>query len=143
MKTLDTTSTGLNVKVDGSGRVTDRNRQFLRQFTPATPVQPGPRPGTAGNSYYPEPVVEPGQTPPAVVIDPEPVVQPQIPEPSAQPQTPERSAPDLGAPASPQTPESPSFVTPPTSPVMNFPRRSSRVSRPPDKLSYDNLGGTS
>ena len=30
------------VKVDGSGSVTDRNRQFLRQFTPSTPVQPGP-----------------------------------------------------------------------------------------------------
>ena len=31
------------VKVDGSGSVTDRNRQFLRQFTPSTPVQPGRR----------------------------------------------------------------------------------------------------
>ena len=32
-----------HVRVDGSGRVTDRNRQFLRQFTPSTPVQPGRR----------------------------------------------------------------------------------------------------
>ena len=34
-----------HVTVDGSGWVTDRNRQFLRQFSPVTPVQPGPRPG--------------------------------------------------------------------------------------------------
>ena len=67
------------IKVDGSGRVTDRNRQFLRQFTPATPTQPGPRP-TTGIDNYPEPVVRPvpvpEQTPPAVMIDPEPIVQP-------------------------------------------------------------------
>ena len=35
------------VKVDGSGRVTDRNRQFLRKFTPVTPSLPGPSPHTS------------------------------------------------------------------------------------------------
>ena len=34
------------VKVDGSGRITDRNRQFLRKFTPMTPSLPGPSPNT-------------------------------------------------------------------------------------------------
>ena len=42
------------IKVDGSGRVTDRNRQFLRQFTPVTTQQPGPRPDTG---FIPNPVV--------------------------------------------------------------------------------------
>ena len=44
------------IKVDGSGRVTDRNRQYLRQFTPVTTPQPGPRPET---SFAPKPVAEP------------------------------------------------------------------------------------
>merc|ERR1712025_445300 len=35
------------VKVDGSGRVTDRNRQFLRKFTPVTPYLPGPNPNSS------------------------------------------------------------------------------------------------
>ena len=126
------------IRVDGSGRVTDRNRQFLRQFTPATPVQPGPRPG---NNYYPEPVPVPEQTP-QVTNDPGPVVH--DPEPVAQPlpQTPERPVHDPVAPTTPQTPESPaSFVTPPTTPIVNIPRRSTRVSKPPEKLSYEKLGG--
>ena len=80
-----------------------------------------------------QPVPVPEQTPPAVMIDPEPVVQPT-------PQTPERAVPDPVAQATPQTPESPSFVTPPTSPLANIPRRSTRESRPPDRFSYDKLG---
>ena len=43
-----------SVKVDGSGRVTDRNRQSLRQFTPATQVQPG----TCRNNFLPSSVLE-------------------------------------------------------------------------------------
>ena len=122
------------IKVDGSGRVTDRNRQFLRQFTPATPSQPGPRPGTTGNSHYPEPVVtpvpDPEQTPPAVIDEPDPVVQPI-------PQTPDRPVPGPVVQPTPQTPESPTFTTPPTSPIADIPRRSTRVSRPPDRWGYD------
>ena len=101
------------VRVDGSGRVTDRNRQFLRQFTPSTPVQPGPRPG---NELYPEPVVEP--TPPAtiqsppVAINPEPVDQPT-------PRTPERPNPEPIVQSTPETPGSPSFATPPTTPTSD------------------------
>merc|ERR1719422_2201080 len=46
------------VKVDGSGRVTDRNRQFLRKFTPVTPSLPGPMPNPAFNPI-PQPPVNP------------------------------------------------------------------------------------
>ena len=35
------------IKVDGSGRITERNRQFLRKFTPWTPRLPGPSPHTS------------------------------------------------------------------------------------------------
>ena len=34
------------VKVDGSGRISDRNRQFLRRITPVTSTLPGPTPST-------------------------------------------------------------------------------------------------
>ena len=128
------------IRVDGSGRVTDRNRQFLRQFTPSTPVQPGPRPG----SYYnhPEPVAEqprpvPLEPQPAISI-PEPVVH--SPEPVAQPmlRTPERPAPHPVVQQTPASPGSPSFATPPTTPISNIPpRRSTRVSKPPDRWGYD------
>ena len=43
------------IKVDGSGRVTDRNRQYLHQFTPVTSTLPGPRPENQ-RSFIPEPV---------------------------------------------------------------------------------------
>ena len=119
------------IKVDGSGRVTDRNRQFLRQFTPHTPVQSGPRPG---NDFYPEPVAEPA---PRVDLQSQPIVNP---EPVAEPMpgTPERPEPQVVAPQTPETPGSPSFTTPPTTPISsNFPRRSTRVSRQPDRWGYD------
>ena len=123
------------IKVDRSGQVTDRNRQFLRQFTPVTTQQPGPRPDTG---FIPNPVVEPEQ--PVVEPDHQPVVhQPQsqqiIPD-TPIPNTPPRqvtSHPDL-----PGTPESPSFVTPPTTPIApEPPRRSTRTSKPPERWGYD------
>ena len=123
------------VKVDGSGRVTDRNRQFLRQFLPATPVQPGPRPG---NDFYPEPTPPVTQHLPPVVSNPEPVVSNPEPVMQPTPQTPERPAPQPIVQQTPETPGSPSFATPPTTPVPNIlPRRSTRVIRPPDKWGYD------
>ena len=133
------------IKVDGSGRVTDRNRQFLRQFTPVTSTLPGPRPS---DSYVPDPVVQPEYQRP---IEPEPVVQQyrpvqiipdMIPEPPI-PSTPKPVMPP--EPTSPSTPESPSFVTPPTTPVAaeppvapEAPRRSSRINKgvPPERLNY-------
>ena len=64
---------------------------------------------------------------PPPVSNPDPIVQ-------TMPQTPERSAPEPVAHQTPETPGSPSFTTPPTTPIAtNLPRRSTRVSRPPDK----------
>ena len=120
------------IKVDGSGRVTDRNRQYLRQFTPVTSTLPGPRPET---NYIPEPVAEPTYQP---RNNSEPVVQPtpdMIPE---VPSTPRPVVPPQPEPMSPTSPESQSFVTPPTTPVATEPpRRSSRITRKPDRLNYE------
>ena len=125
------------VKIDGSGRVTDRNRQYLRQFSPVTSQQPGPRPEPR---YIPKPVVEPEYQ---QVFEPLPVSPPQQ---SVQiiPDIPVQTTPDQAAPsqtASPSTPESPSFVTPPSTPVTRepslLPRRSTRISKPPDRWGYE------
>ena len=133
------------IKVDGSGRVTDRNRQFLRQFTPVTSTLPGPRPS---DSYVPDPVVQPEYQRP---IEPEPVVQQYRPVQIIQDMIPEPPVPNTPKPVispeptSPTTPESPSFVTPPTTPVAAAPpvvpeppRRSSRITEgvPPERLNY-------
>ena len=115
------------------GRVTDRNRQYLRQFSPITSPQPGPRPTV---DHFPKQVEEPAYQP---IFEPEPVAQPQqptIPEPQV-PTTPPRQV-VAPQPTSPTTPESPSFVTPPTTPVVNEPpRRSTRVTKPIERLNYD------
>ena len=75
------------IKVDRSGQVTDRNRQFLRQFTPVTTQQPGPRPDT---SYIPNPVALPDYQP-VVEPDHQPVVhEPQPVQMILQFQTPPR-----------------------------------------------------
>ena len=123
------------IKVDGSGRVTDRNRQYLRQFTPVTTPQPGPRPDT---SFAPKPVAEPDHQP---VVEPnfhpvEPLPQQVeiIPD-TTVPDTPIQVAPRVDPPS---TPESPSFVTPPTTPTTTEPpRRSTRISKPPDRWGYN------
>ena len=125
------------IKVDGSGRVTDRNRQFLRQFTPVTSIQPGPRPEA---SYVPDPV---DQQESDTAIDPQPVrrpiqIIPTMPPETQTPNTPEPVATPRLEP--PSTPESPSFVTPRTTPVApEPPRRSTRTNfgKPPERLNYD------
>ena len=69
------------VRVDSSGRVTDRNRQFLRIFQPAkSTFLPGPAPfthnkdpqPTPGADHVPvgEPLVDPEQVPDAPMTDP-------------------------------------------------------------------------
>ena len=119
------------IKVDGSGRVTDRNRQFLRQFTPVTQAQPGPRPDYHQPVVQPEPLDEnpPEQAP--SYPEPSPVVTQEQPQPVIQ------SEPQPVVPPIPQTPESPAFVTPPSSPVTDIPRRSTRMRRPPERLNYN------
>ena len=122
------------VKVDGSGRVTDRNRQFLRQFTPVTQAQPGPKPDYHPVVQDPEPVVS---VPEPIISNPEPIVS--VPEPvviGPEPQTPTTGPPQPVA--QPTTPGSPTFATPPSTPVATTPpRRSSRVRRPPVRFGYD------
>lgn len=136
-----------SVKVDGSGRITHRNRQFLRKFTPVTPSLPGPSPNTS----YCEPQVNP--IPPRTSQNHQPVgnsIPP--PEPEVVPALPSPPRPSLQLREPPSTPESPTFETPPSSPTTSLPdsvvdqpalpetptlpRRSTRVSRPPDRWSY-------
>ena len=136
-----------SVKVDGSGRITHRNRQFLRKFTPVTPSLPGPSP----NASYCEPQVNP--IPPRTSQNHQPVgnsIPP--PEPEVVPALPSPPRPSLQLREPPSTPESPTFETPPSSPTTSLPdsvvdqpalpetptlpRRSTRVSRPPDRWSY-------
>ena len=147
------------VKVDGSGRVTDRNRQFLRKFTPVTPGMPGPKPNTGIQLFDPTPAQSQvpssshsdSQTPNTLDrshihqhFDPSPI----LPEtPISSPSTPRTAD-------TPSSPTLPSFETPPSSPVMTpmspeipaqqtspetpvLPRRSTRVGQPPVKLTYD------
>ena len=146
------------VKVDGSGRITDRNRQFLRKFTPVTPGMPGPTPSGGNQPVDPSPESQNRQQ-----FDPTPASPPRMPRDTIDPgsSTPSLS-PGVGPsshipPPSPDQnpPESPQFVTPPSSPVETpdtgpvgvqpnsspetpaLPRRSTRVSRPPERLRYD------
>ena len=80
--------------------MTDRNRQFLRQFTPVTQAQPGSRP----DFVDPEPQVNLPQNPVLVVSDPEPVIS--VPEPVVSvpvPQTPTPS-PQVAQPTTPGSP---------------------------------------
>ena len=157
------------VKVDGSGRITDRNRQFLRKFTPVTPGMPGPTPNTGTQQVDPSP--ERIRIPQQVDTFPERIQIPQQVDPSPErtripqqvDQTPlnppdVQRAGDMINPGSPSlhSPESPTFETPPSSPVVSpnhpgpvgdqpvlpqetptLPRRSTRVRRPPDRLKFD------
>ena len=98
------------IKVDGSGRVTDRNRQYLRQFTPVTTPQPGPRPDT---SFAPKPVAEPDHQP---VVEPnfhpvEPLPQQVeiIPD-TTVPDTPIQVAPRVDPPSTPESPVASALV---------------------------------
>ena len=131
------------VKVDGSGRVTDRNRQYLRQFTPVTQVQPGPTPVYHQPVADPEPPITLPQSPIPATSNPEPVISiPEpvvsIPEPVVSVPEPQTLTPSPPQPvAQPATPGSPSFVTPPSTPVTTIPRRSTRVSKKPDRFGYD------
>ena len=96
------------VKVDGSGRVTDRNRQFLKKFTPVTPGMPGPTPTTVNQTPQPR-----SQQP----LHPAP--EPEVSQPFVH------TGPSTPVPTTPQfedvteSPASPSYVTPPTSPVQS------------------------
>ena len=95
------------IKVDGSGRVTDRNRQFLRKFTPMTPSLPGPSPSTVN----PTPISKP--------VNPTPVQETSKPFVTPEPSSPSPPTPQFAE--IPDSPTSPSFMTPPSSPVHELP----------------------
>ena len=161
------------VKVDGSGRVTDCNRQFLRKFTPVTPSMPGPNPNTGNQQFDPTPAMSqvPSFSDPRT---PNTLTRSHIHQHfDPSPRTPEIQLFSPSTPRSaevPSSPSSPSFETPPISPVTlpmppepmdvqpmssgtptiptspetttlpdtpTLPRRSTRVSQPPDRLRYD------
>ena len=120
------------VRVDGSGRVTDRNRQFLRTFTPVTPSLPGPTPSPAGQETGPGPSLNsrPGPSsltpsmPAPGLLSEQPAVPmlppEQTPPPPTPPVRPEYSVhvqtPQPG-PVSPAAEETETFSTPDSSPV--------------------------
>ena len=103
------------IRIDGSGRVSDRNRQYLRKFTPFTSTLPGPKPQTFAplqpDDYSLQEEATPTvAVPPSHVSNdaPEPVVDDSAPTPEIEPE--------------------PNFVTPPSSPeIVTTPlKRSSR-----------------
>ena len=69
------------VKVDGSGRVSDRNRQFLRQITPVTPSLPGPGPSPGPSCHD---TAQSSVQPP---VQPPPLRSPRRPQCRAPPQS--------------------------------------------------------
>ena len=99
------------IRVDGSGRVTDRNRQFLRKFSSVTPTEPGPSPPSL-----------PPQPPQPVSVTTAPDLPADIPEPSPPPRQPTPPVETDTAPA----PGPPSLEEPPAPAV----RRSARNPAP-------------
>ena len=93
------------IRVDGSGRVTDRNRQFLRKFSAVTPPEPGPSPPTT--------VAQP--PPPPVTVSTAPDVQ--VPPP-VTPVTTSDITPASLFPSAETTDTEENFQTPPSSPLF-------------------------
>ena len=103
------------IRIDGSGRISDRNRQYLRKFTPFTSTLPGPKPQTFA-PLQPDDFPLQEEATPTVAVPPshvsndapEPVVDDSAPTPEIEPE--------------------PNFVTPPSSPeIVTTPlKRSSR-----------------
>lgn len=122
------------VKVDGSGRLTLRNRRFLRAYTQATPSiqqpqQPVTRLQLASGA-------EPQQAPPPLPVTPPPapldIPPPTVMPPGGSP----TDTPSGQAPLSPLTPAntarktpSPALASPP--PPLNPPPRQCRTRQPP------------
>ena len=110
------------IKVDGSGRLTDRNRQFLRKFSPVTPSSPGPCPSKcfpSSEERIPSeenqmPVLDSMPDPPSQYPENEPEPAEIVPEPTSNPEE--------------------DFITPPsspeTSPEPQINRRSGRIRQP-------------
>lgn len=132
------------IKVDGSGRVTLRNRRFLRKFSPIHNNMPPPRsiyddlatrvPTSApvATPSLPDSDIPPAPTEPSTALIPLSAGSP-IPEPPVTPATPRqgalRSMTPQSSPQSP-TPQGPHAEPNTTSPASS-PRRSARASHVP------------
>ena len=109
------------IRVDGSGRMTLRNRRFLRKITPYSMTKhfkSSDPPVTQTNSSPDQP---PQAAESPAPLGPEPAPEAVLPEPVQ----PEVAAPEVTEPAQPE---------PLTEPEPAAPRRSSRASKPVDKL---------
>ena len=112
------------VKVDGSGRLTMRNRKFLRKITPYQLTK-----------HFPDSSLRPATSDPPVVTSPPPTPDTET-GPVTTPDT-ETGPVTTQDPPSTESPELPSV--PPSSPAREAPtppepRRSSRTRREPDRL---------
>ena len=132
------------VKVDGSGRMTLRNRKFLKKITPYSmtkhfktieDINQSPQEAPQPSVPAAEPPLTPRQAPEAAPAEPDqspgargpPDSNPDIPcPPSPSPQAVEQTP-------SPE-PASPALAPPEPPPATTAPRRSSRASKAPDKL---------
>ena len=127
------------VKVHGSGRLTLRNRRFLRAYTPATPSIPwqhvaSPQPAT-GAEHCPSPS---HQSPVAPQSHPRELLQPTtvLPRsvPTYEPPSPEATSPPTAneSPTCRDVQDAPKFAVPASQPQDRSPRPC-RVRRPPKR----------
>ena len=120
------------VRVDGSGRVTLRNRRFLRKYIPAVERRPvislPSLPGLPAND--PSPAAPP---PGSTLSSPAPTRTPTTPDKPEPPGTPPTLGPDTAPPSAPLSPTPLSPVTTPPAPAQPTAQVTPRS--PPKKLS--------
>ena len=145
------------VKVDGSGRLTLRNRRFLRTYTPATPSIPQQCPalslptGTVENPSQPSPpspptrrqeAPQPSMTAPRVTPtdfpSPTDVHSPSITQ-GATPidDPPSHAPPNTSSPSGTSTDTSPPAASPQPPPMLDQSPRPFRVRRPPKRFDLE------
>lgn len=136
------------IKVDGSGRLTLRNRRFLRAYTPATPSIPQQSPALS----LPTGIVEPPShsSPPSPPPRPQEAPQPSLTAPRATPTdvpppsitqgaTPIDDPPSQAQPATYSPPGTSTNTSPPAAltqppPMLDQPSRPCRIRRPPKRF---------
>ena len=125
------------IKVDGSGRMTLRNRKFLRKITPYQNIKhfrTVPPPPSPDNSDHDQPAAQ--SSPPA---QSEETDRPGPRELPAPPQSPEVDRPEVhGPPEEPPAPLQPSPDSSRSAPAET--RRSGRTSKAPDRLVVTGVG---
>lgn len=136
------------IKVDGSGRLTLRNRRFLRAYTPATPFIPQQSPALS----LPTGIVEPPShsSPPSPPPRPQEAPQPSLTAPRATPTdvpspsitqgaTPIDDPPSQAQPATYSPPGTSTNTSPPAAltqppPMLDQPSRPCRIRRAPKRF---------